>query len=675
VAAQHIIARHGFGEVVVEGTPFGRYLLIEQLGRGGMGEVWRAHDTSIDRLVAIKMLLPHFAQDAIFEQRFRREARAAARLDDPHAVPIHDVGEIDGRLYVTMRLIVGDDLQTLLENGPLEPDRAVRIIEQVAAALRAAHKVGLVHRDVKPSNVLVTEDDFAYLIDFGIARVAGETSLTATGATIGTWSYMAPERFTAGEIEPSSDTYALACVLYQCLAGELPFPGKTLEQVVVAHMMNPPPKLSEKRDDIPPAMDDVVATGMAKDPKQRYQSTTELAAAARTAITTPIPRAPAAPAAPAEMPPPALTDPPTQPRTLPAAFADMSMPPARPVTVPAQPAPPQVQPPAPANKASPAAPTRQAPPPAQPAARVVVPSSSPAPERRKVLLISAAVLAAAIVAVAIFLLIPDNASKSGGPGGPGGGPRTVSYGSQTEVPFTGLKTPNAVAVDNSGSVYVSDAGNNRALKWTGSALVVLHFTDLSSPQSVAVDGTGAVYVCELLSSRVLKLGALSSNQVVLTFGDVGLGGLAVDGSGTVYASGWLGNRVVKLAPGSSGQVELHFTGLNGPDGVAVDAGGAVYVSDSKNNRVLKLPADSGSQVELHFTGLNHPNSVAVDRSGTIYVVDSGNNRVLKLASGTSSQVELPFTGLNGPDGVAVDGSGNVYVSDSKNNRVLRLSAR
>jgi serine/threonine-protein kinase len=132
----------------VDGTPFGRYRLIELLGRGGMGEVWRAHDTTIDRTVAIKMLLPHFAQDKKFEQRFRREARAAARLDNPNVVPIHDFGEIDGRLYVSMRLVKGQDLQTLLDAGPLEPQRAVAIIGQVAKALHAAHKVGLIHRDI-----------------------------------------------------------------------------------------------------------------------------------------------------------------------------------------------------------------------------------------------------------------------------------------------------------------------------------------------------------------------------------------------------------------------------------------------------------------------------------------------------------------------------------------------
>ena len=177
--------------------------------------MWRAHDTGIDRVVALKVLLPRYAQDPSFEKRFRREARAAARLDDPHIVPIYDVGEVDGRLYVTMQLIDGATLQSLLDRGPLEADRAVNIIEQIASALHTAHQAGLVHRDVKPSNILVARNDFAYLIDFGIARAADDTGLTSVDSTIGTWAYMAPERFSAGEIEPSADVYALACVLYQ----------------------------------------------------------------------------------------------------------------------------------------------------------------------------------------------------------------------------------------------------------------------------------------------------------------------------------------------------------------------------------------------------------------------------------------------------------------------------
>ena len=278
------------GQAAADGTPFGRYRLVELLGRGGMGEVWRAQDTAIDRMVALKVLLPHYAQDRTFNQRFRREARAAARLDDPHVVPIYDVGEEEGRLYVTMRLIKGRDLQALIDDGPLEPKRAVAIIDQVATALNAAHRVQLVHRDIKPSNILITDNDFTYLIDFGIARAIGEPGLTSTGFTVGTWSYMAPERFRDGQVGPSSDTYALACVLYQCLTGQLPFPGTTFEQVGMAHMLTPPPKPSIQRHGIPAAMDEVIATGMAKVPDQRYATTVELANAAHDAITTPIPR-------------------------------------------------------------------------------------------------------------------------------------------------------------------------------------------------------------------------------------------------------------------------------------------------------------------------------------------------------------------------------------------------
>ncbi|MCU1701457.1 MAG: serine/threonine protein kinase [Mycobacterium sp.] len=271
----------------MEGTPFGRYQLIDLLGRGGMGEVWRAHDTAIDRVVALKMLLPHYAKDPDFDKRFRREARIAARLNDPHVVPIHDVGEIDGRLYVTMRLIDGVDLDALLRTGPLAPERAVHIIEQIASALHTAHRAGLVHRDVKPSNILLADNDFAYLIDFGIARAADDTGLTSEGSTIGTWAYMAPERFQSGDIEPSSDIYALACVFYQCLTGEPPFPGNTLEQVAVGHMVAPPPRASEAKDTVPTGLDRVIETGLAKQTTERYSTAVEMAAAARRAITEP----------------------------------------------------------------------------------------------------------------------------------------------------------------------------------------------------------------------------------------------------------------------------------------------------------------------------------------------------------------------------------------------------
>ncbi|MGA8249268.1 MAG: serine/threonine-protein kinase, partial [Mycobacterium sp.] len=194
-----------------------------------MGDVFRAYDSETDRIVAVKVLPAHLAEDPEFQRRFRREARTAAGLNDPHVVPIHNYGDIDGQLYVDMRLIEGRDLGTLIgaEDESLSPERAVSVIEQIASALDTAHQAGLVHRDVKPSNILLTARDFAYLIDFGIARAAADTAVTKDGQTIGTFAYMAPERF-SGTAEAPSDVYALTCVLYECLTGERPYPGDSL---------------------------------------------------------------------------------------------------------------------------------------------------------------------------------------------------------------------------------------------------------------------------------------------------------------------------------------------------------------------------------------------------------------------------------------------------------------
>ena len=274
----------------MEGTPFGRYRLIERLGRGGMGEVWRAFDPDTNRVVALKMLSANVADDPQFEERFRREALAAAGLTNPHVVPIHNFGEIEGRLYVDMALIEGRDLRSILTEGPLPAGRAMAIVGQIASALQAAHRIGLVHRDVKPSNILVDDEDSAYLIDFGIARAVGEKGLTGTGNVIGTWAYMSPERLTSGQTDPRADIYALACVLHECLTGRQPFPGESIEQQITGHLTLPPPRPSTQRHDLPTELDTVIATGMAKNPDDRYSTVTEMAQAAREAITVPTTR-------------------------------------------------------------------------------------------------------------------------------------------------------------------------------------------------------------------------------------------------------------------------------------------------------------------------------------------------------------------------------------------------
>ena len=267
------------------GTHFGSYELRELIGMGGMGEVYRAYDTTRERMVALKLLRTDVAADPSYQDRFRRESRIAARLQEPHVIPVHDFGEIDGRLFIDMRLVEGSSVKDELRvKGPMPPARAVSIIGQVAAALDDAHANGLVHRDIKPENVLLTPTDFAYLVDFGIAYGGGEATVTKTGMLIGSCAYMATERLSGTAGGPPSDVYSLTCLLFECLTDRAPFQGKDLTQVMSAHMFSPPPRPSAARPEVGKAFDDVIAKGMAKDPRDRYGSAGELAAAASAAL-------------------------------------------------------------------------------------------------------------------------------------------------------------------------------------------------------------------------------------------------------------------------------------------------------------------------------------------------------------------------------------------------------
>jgi serine/threonine kinase PknH len=269
-----------------EGTQFGPYRLLRLIGKGGMGEVYEAEDTVKDRIVALKLLPEGVSHDPVFRKRLQREAHSAGRLQEPHVVPIHDYGEIDGVLYVDMRMINGSDLRKILKNfGPMTPARAVAIVRQIASALDAAHEGGVMHRDVKPENVLVNRDDFAYLVDFGIANAATDEKLTELGTAVGTYAYMAPERFSGDAVTYRADIYALACVLHECLTGAQPFVGDSIGMVITAHLMNDIPRPSVQRPGIPSAFDQVIAKGMAKKPDDRFASAGDLAMAATDALT------------------------------------------------------------------------------------------------------------------------------------------------------------------------------------------------------------------------------------------------------------------------------------------------------------------------------------------------------------------------------------------------------
>lgn len=266
-------------------TWFGHYRLDRLLGSGGTGQVWLAHDTAADRDVALKVLSVMWATDPTYRQRFTREARLAAQVRGPHLVPIHAFGELDGRLYLDMEFIEGTDVGAVLQQeGPMSPARAVRICVQVASALDAAHRAGLVHRDVKPSNIMLGPGGLVHLIDFGTAHRIDQPAITTSSHVVGTLAYMAPERF-QGSGDARSDQYALACVLYECLTARRPFGDTDPTQSLVAHLMTDPPKAADLNHKVPAELDAVIARGMAKDPAQRWSSAGELASAAYAAVT------------------------------------------------------------------------------------------------------------------------------------------------------------------------------------------------------------------------------------------------------------------------------------------------------------------------------------------------------------------------------------------------------
>ena len=272
---------------VTAGSRVAGYLLEEQVGAGGMAAVFRARDERLDRLVALKVLAPALTADAEFRERFLRESRAAAAVDDPHIIPVFEAGEAGGVLFIAMRYVPGGDVRTLLRReGPLSAGRAAAIISAVASALDAAHAAGLVHRDVKPANMLMDaragRPDHVYLSDFGLSKPAlAATSLTGPGQFLGTLDYVAPEQLEGQRVDGRADQYALACAAFELLTGSPPFHREDAMAVMYAHVSQPPPLLTSQRPDLPAPADQALARALAKAPAGRYASCREFAGALR----------------------------------------------------------------------------------------------------------------------------------------------------------------------------------------------------------------------------------------------------------------------------------------------------------------------------------------------------------------------------------------------------------
>ncbi|HEY7661002.1 MAG TPA: serine/threonine-protein kinase [Actinomycetota bacterium] len=268
------------------GTELAGYRIEGVIGRGGMSVVYLAEHARLERKVALKVLAPELAGSERFHDRFLRESKLAASIDHPNIVPIYDADEAEGVLYIAMRYVEGSDLkQVIRDNGPLEPLRVSRIVDQVASALDAAHERGLVHRDVKPANVLLTPQDHAYVSDFGLTKRAVSVSgLTETGQLIGTIDYVAPEQIKGDPVDHRADVYSLGCLLFECLSGHAPYPRDIEVGVLWAHVETPPPSVTEERADLPSEVDDVVAGAMAKDPAERSAAAGDVAAGFRSAL-------------------------------------------------------------------------------------------------------------------------------------------------------------------------------------------------------------------------------------------------------------------------------------------------------------------------------------------------------------------------------------------------------
>jgi len=291
-----MVESEGWSELSA-GDDFAGYRIERRLGRGGMGILYLAVEPGLDRRVALKLIAPEAAAEEVFAKRFAEESRIAASIEHPNVVPIYAAGEQDGVPFIAMRFVSGSDLgRRIAREGRLEPGQAVALIAQVANGLDAIHAAGLVHRDVKPANVLLSGEpgsEHAYITDFGVARnVATNSGLTQTGRFVGTLDYVAPEQISGGAVDARVDVYALGCLLYKLLTGEVPFPREGEAARLYAHLNDPPPAPSLRAPEVSMELDDVVARAMSKQPADRYPSAGDLGRAAIAALsgtTSPIP--------------------------------------------------------------------------------------------------------------------------------------------------------------------------------------------------------------------------------------------------------------------------------------------------------------------------------------------------------------------------------------------------
>lgn len=592
------------------GTVFAGYVIERVLGRGGMGTVYLAQHPNLPRKIALKLLDASWTNDDYVRSRFESEADHAAHLDHPNIVTVHDRGREGGRLWIAMQYVPGTDARKALGSGALDVERAVHIVSETGRALDHAHEAGILHRDVKPANILLAPGDpeRVLLTDFGTAKALDEThQLTRTGMLVATLHYAAPEQIEGEKLDHRVDIYALGCTFFHLLTNEPPYPGNTASSVMHGHLSGPIPQPSVVRPGLPAGVDAVVARAMAKNREARYSTCREFSDAIR-AIEWDGPGHVTRPAA--------LVDPAATTR---ASGRDVTRP----------------------DTERGAAPT--------------TPTTVGGSRRQKRWLL-AALLGVLVVAAVAYVSWPGEESTS----------------AQVVLPLTDLQGPAGLAVSGAGDLYIADSAAKQVLKVSAGtyAQTVLPFTGLGVPQGVAVSMSGDVYVSDLVTNTVTMLHG--STQVPMPFGGLNQPfGIALGPDATLFVADTLNNRVMALRDVTAAPVAVPLTVI-GPFAVAVSEHGDLYVGTP--NKVLAWNAATHAQSFLPFTDLQSVGGVAVDDEGTVYAIDQNHNRILRLAAGSDEQEVLPFSGLDQPEGIAVSSRGDVYVADTDNSRVVMLPA-
>ncbi len=666
---------------IADGTNFGSYRIDGELGEGGMATVYRAYQPSLRRTVAIKVIGAHLAGQLDFQARFRREAEVLARLEHPNILPVYDFGEQDGQAYIVYRYVGGGTLRERLK-GPLPLEAVERLLAPVADALDFAHSQGVVHRDIKPTNILLTEQDVPIVADFGLARLleAGIAApgsdltqqLTQAGMGLGTPSYMAPEQAQGSAVDGRADQYALGIVAYQMLTGSVPFVAETPLAVALKHVTEPLPSPRSRNPELSEAVEQALLRALAKDPAGRF-------ADCRTFI-----RALGGHGAASGSLPPAS-----------GAVADDSTPTATFVALPVE-----------QGAASGAAP------PVAPATGALAPATARS-ERTGEL---------DPVAPTTAILSPRRRWRTpwlfGGlaaalllAGGPAG-----YLLSRPAGPV--LAAPRGIAVDRQGNRYVADSGHERILRVEPGGKVTrlagsgsIGNADgrgsdarFDVPEAVAIDAAGNLYVADTDNNRIRKV---APDGTVSTLGDAAAGTpaalshpehVAVDAAGNVYVSDRDDNQIRKIAPNGAvtifaGEKNAGYADGTGaaaqfdkPEGLTVDGAGSLYVADLRNNRIRKIAPDgtvstfagSGASGRLDSKGtaaqLSSPQSLTSDALGNLYVADNLGYVIRKIAPDGTVSTLIDAAHLHvGLQALAVDADGNLYGVDTADNRMEKIA--